>query len=182
METLIFATNKPVSLALHSIEGKERHSQFGGLQHMFTCDKGVFYVSETVGRIITDQCRKLDVKPGDTIEICKAEIDAGRGRKSIQWLVGFPAQEEAPVTPAPPAIAPKPVAVAQTAAQATSQPPAWTDHLLSQTNALVSVYSAALQHANSLQAGIRPDDVRSILLSAFINLANKSKEQNRVAA
>ena len=182
MTKLQFNTNKPVSLALHSIEGKERDSQFGGLQHMFTCDKGVFYVSETVGRIITDQCRKLDVKPGDTIEICKAEIDAGRGRKSIQWLVGFPAQEEAPVTPAPPALAPKPVAVAQTAAQAASQPPAWTDHLLATTNALTEVYSRALQHANSLQSGIRPDDVRALMTTAFINMANKSKEQNRVAA
>lgn len=177
MDKVLFQTNKPVSLALHAIEGKERDSQFGGLQHMFTCDKGVFYVSEAVGRILTDQCKKLGVQPGDQIEICKAETDAGRGRKSIVWLVGFPAQDEAASAPAP-----KPVAVAQTAAQVQSQPPAWTDHLLAQTNALCEVYARALQHANSLQAGIRPDDVRSLMLSAFINLAQKSREANRVAA
>lgn len=180
MEKISFQTNVPVLLALHSIEGRERESQFGGVQHLFSSDRGVFYVSETTGRIITDQCKKLGVKAGDEIEICKCECDEGRGRKVIRWQVAFPVSDAA--EPEPPAPIPhKPVAVAPTAAQAAPASVAWTEHLLAQTNALTSVLAAALQHANGLGAGIRPDDVRSILLSAFINMANKSKDQSRAA-
>lgn len=177
MEKLNFQTNCPVALCLHSIEGKERESQFGGVQHMFSSDRGVFYVSETAGRVISEQCRKLGVKPGDAIEICKAEIDQGRGRKSLQWVVSFPVSD---ADDAPPPH--KPVAVAHTAAQGASEAPGWTVHLLQTTNALTTVFAAAMQHANSLGAGIKPDDVRALMTTAFINMANKSKESNRVAA
>ena len=180
MNKINFQTNVPVLLRLNSIEGRERESQFGPVQHLFTTDDGIFYVSETAGRVITEQCRKLGVRPGEEIEICKAEVDQGRGRKSLQWIVSFPVSDAAeppePVTPH------KPVAVANTAAQGASQAAAWTDHLLAQTHALTTVLAAALQHANGLGAGIRPDDVRSIMLSAFINMSHKSKESNRAAA
>ena len=172
-----FVTNVPVRLCLSSIEGKPVESQFGGNQYLFTTTDGrVFYVSEAVGKILHDRIRKRGITQGDEVVVCKCESDLGRGRKSITWDI-FPVSDAAEPPPAP-----KPVAVAQTAAQVQSQPLAWTDHLLATTNALTEVYSRALQHANSLQSGIRPDDVRSILLSAFINLSQKSKEQNRVAA
>lgn len=180
MTKISFATNKPQTLHLHAVEGKERESQFGGVQHLFSADEGVFYVSEAVGQILTAQLKKLDVRPGDAVEICKCECDEGRGRKTIRWQVAFPVSDaaEPPVeTPVPH----KPVAVAQTAAHAAPETPGWTVHLLQQTNALTTVFAAALQHANGLGAGIRPDDVRSILLSAFINMANKSKDQSRAA-
>ena len=181
MEKISFQTNVPVALALHSIEGRERESQFGGVQHLFSSDRGIFYVSEVTGRILTDQCKKLGVKAGDEIEICKCEVDEGRGRKTIRWQVAFPVNDaaEPPVeTPAPH----KPVAVANTAAQAAPQTAAWTDHLVAQTNALVTVYAQCLQHANTLGAGIRPDDVRALLTTMFINMSGKAKENNRVAA
>lgn len=181
MQKINFAVNVPVLVRLNSIEGKERESQFGPLQHLFTTDEGIFYVSETAGRVITDQCRKLGVRPGDEIEICKAEVDQGRGRKSLQWIVSFPVSDAAePEAPAP--VPHKPAVVAPTAAHNAPAATAWTDHLLAQTNALTTVLAAALQHANGLGAGIRPDDVRSIMLSAFINMSQKAKESNRVAA
>jgi hypothetical protein len=37
-----------------------------------------------VGGIIADQLKKLGVQKGEAIEICKAEVTQGRGRKSIQ--------------------------------------------------------------------------------------------------
>lgn len=199
MNKLVFQTNVPVCVRLNSIEGKERESQFGPVQHLFTTDDGIFYVSETAGRVITEQCRKLGVRPGDLIEITKAEVDQGRGRKSLMWQVSVPVEEmraennpvSGPVSKSTSDfneaarqtnVPHKPAAVANTAAQAAPAEPGWTVHLLQTTNALTTVLAAALQHANGLGAGIRPDDVRSIMLSAFINMANKSKEQDRVAA
>ena len=83
-----FQTNLPVELALQFLEGKPVDSQFGGVQHLFsTTDNRVFFVSEMVGGIIADQLKKLGVQKGEAIEICKAEVTQGRGRKSIQWIV-----------------------------------------------------------------------------------------------
>jgi hypothetical protein len=169
-----FSTNVPIALHLHAIEGKERESQFGGKQHMFTADEGVFYVSEPVGLILTAQMRKLDVKPGDPVEIMKAEVDAGRGRKSIQWQVAVPLADDA--APEPPAqiAAPRPVAVpARTAAQAAPERPRWAETLTIHTNALIDVYATVLRHANEQQAGIRPGDVRALLTTMFIQYAQK---------
>lgn len=180
MTKINFPVNVPVPVRLNSIEGRERESQFGPVQHLFTTDEGIFYVSETAGKVITEQCRKLGVRPGDEIEICKAEIDAGRGRKQLQWVVSFPVSAAAE----PPAPVPhKPVAVANTAAQAAPDAPGWTVHLLQQTNALTTVFAAALQHANGLGAGIKPDDVRALMTSAYISMTQRAaKESNNRAA
>jgi hypothetical protein len=87
-EKIQFSTNLPVELALQYLEGKPVDSQFGGVQHLFsTTDNRVFFVSEMVGNIIADQLKKLGVQKGEAIEICKAEVTQGRGRKSIQWIV-----------------------------------------------------------------------------------------------
>jgi len=87
-EKIQFQTNLPVELALQYMEGKPVDSQFGGVQHLFsTTDNRVFFVSEMVGGILADQLKKLGVQKGEAIEICKAEVTQGRGRKSIQWIV-----------------------------------------------------------------------------------------------
>jgi len=87
-EKIQFQTNLPVELALQFLQGKPVDSQFGGIQHLFsTTDNRVFFVSEMVGNIIADQLKKLGVQKGEAIEICKAEVTQGRGRKSIQWIV-----------------------------------------------------------------------------------------------
>ena len=87
-EKISFQTNLPVELALQFLEGKPVDSQFGGVQHLFsTTDNRVFFVSEMVGNIIADQLKKLGVQKGEPIEICKAEVTQGRGRKGIQWIV-----------------------------------------------------------------------------------------------
>jgi hypothetical protein len=87
-EKIQFQTNLPVELGLQYLEGKPVDSQFGGVQHLFsTTDNRVFFVSEMVGNIIAAQLKKLGVQKGEAIEICKAEVTQGRGRKSIQWIV-----------------------------------------------------------------------------------------------
>ena len=106
-EKIQFQTNLPVELALQYLEGKAVDSQFGGVQHLFsTTDNRVFFVSEMVGNIIADQLKKLAVQKGEPVEICKAEVTQGRGRKSIQWIVkkvGSPVGEQPDGTFAVPA-------------------------------------------------------------------------------
>src|SRR5215471_16311393 len=87
MAILRFQTNIPQELRLQSLEGRSVESQFGGQQHMFTATQGTFYVSDAVGRILAEQFRKLGVRVGEPVEITKAEVANGNGRKSIQWQV-----------------------------------------------------------------------------------------------
>jgi len=82
MAILRFATNVPQQVHLHNLEGRLVDSQFGGQQHMFMAVEGAFYVSDKVGQILLDQFRKLNVKPGDPVEITKAEVTNGHGRQN----------------------------------------------------------------------------------------------------
>jgi hypothetical protein len=228
-EKIQFSTNLPVELALQYLEGKPVDSQFGGVQHLFsTTDNRVFFVSEMVGNIIADQLKKLGVQKGEAIEICKAEVTQGRGRKSIQWIVkkvGSPLGEQPDGTfavqaaPAAPesvleqqlrqsiatvrngkpgtsAVTPAP---GRAAAPISEQPinngngskpgngaahngrppengvrPGWAQVLLSQTNALIDVYAAALNYAGTKHGNaVKPEDVKTLLTTAFINLAKQ---------
>ena len=224
-EKIQFQTNLPVELALQFLEGKPVDSQFGGVQHLFsTTDNRVFFVSEMVGNIIADQLKKLGVQKGEAIEICKAEVTQGRGRKGIQWIVkkvGFTPGEQPDgtfVVPAAPESAleqqlrqsiaaasnGKPGTSALTpapgtaAAQNGEQPhvngngnrtnghgaaqngrghenntrPGWAQVLLSQTSALIDVYAAALSYAGAKHGNaVKPEDVKTLLTTAFINLS-----------
>jgi hypothetical protein len=187
MPILRFAPNVPQELRLHSLEGRVVDSQFGGQQHMFTAAEGMFYVSDKVGSILTDQFRKLGVKPGDPVEICKTETANGSGRKT-QWIVtayGGDAQEP----PEPPSELERKladsIAVAESRkqaarAQTATMQPEWAQHLVAQSIALVDAYAEVLRHASQHQ-NIRGEDVRSLFLSAFINVS-KSANGGRNAA
>jgi hypothetical protein len=72
-------------------------------------------------------------------------------------------------------------------AQATAAvPPAqperarWTEVLLSQTNALTDVLAEALRHSSQHGGLVKTDDVRSLLITSFIELS-KRQERNRAA-
>jgi len=197
---LKFETNVPNELRMRSIAGELVDSQFGGQQYRFISEAGAFYVSEPVGNLLHDRFERLGVKAGEAIEICKREVNRN-GRKSIQWevaRVGFAIGERgdgtfAVSTPEPPsdlerqlaaslaevarrkAPAAAPVAVRQVAEMA--QP--WQAHLLAQTNALTDVFAAAVAHASSQHGNaVKADDVRSLMLSAFINLAKGGARSN----
>jgi hypothetical protein len=87
MDKVTFETNIPRELRLRYAEGKlvESKNPDWGAQYMFSTDKGPFYVAEMVGNILHDQIRKQGVQPGDWVEICRREVDQGRGRKSLAW-------------------------------------------------------------------------------------------------
>jgi hypothetical protein len=62
----------------------------------------------------------------------------------------------------------RPATVAQASAR-----PAWTELLLSQTNHLVDCYAEALAHASKHGTAVKSDDVRNLLVTSFIQLAQK---------
>src|SRR5262249_107782 len=134
MAILRFATNVPQELHLNSLEGRVVDSQFGGQQYLFSAQEGAFYVSDKVGAILMDQFRKLGVKPGDPIEITKAETGNGHGRKT-QWMVTAAGGDAA--EPPPSEIEQK-LADSIALAQARKQPqtashqPEWAQHLIHQ--------------------------------------------------
>jgi len=202
-EKIAFVTNVPVELALRFTAGKPIESKFStGLQHMFsTVDGRVFYVSEAAGQAITEQLEKLEVQPGEFITITKAEIDSGRGKRAIRWVVAPASDAAEPVSvPAPaatkrpaakaepvesygdrpdgtyaiPVLKPVPVAMPAPIAAEVPQVPEWARVLLSQTNAIVDVYASALKHASRYEGAIKSETVQSVLISAFINLTKNS--------
>lgn len=197
MATIKFQTNVAQELRLRSLEGMEVDSQFGGKQHLFSCVEGAFYVSETVGRILSDQFKKLRVTVGEPIDICKQEVSRGNGRKGIEWTVskvGAAVGEQGDGTFAvatshqPPSKLEQQLAASIEQAQARKAPAkavaeGWQTVLLAQTNAIVDCYAAALAHAGEQHGNsVKPDDVRSILLSAFINLSKSASNGGRNAA
>jgi hypothetical protein len=185
MQIIRFAINVPQEVRLNGLEGRLVDSKFGGSQYLFYAAEGVFYVSEAVGKILMDQFRKLDVKAGDPVEITKAEVGNGTGRKT-QWIVSTQSDADEQPSELEQKLADS-IAVVETRKQAqrapaanTVQQPEWAQHLINQTCALVDCYAAVMQHA-SQHANVRGEDVRSIFLSAFINVT-KSATGGRNAA
>ena len=183
--TLRFATNQPQELRLRFLEGKEVESQFGGMQHMFTCEEGAFYVSDTVGGILAEQIKRLGVRAGEPVTICKREVSNGNGRKGIQWQVervGAPMGEQANGTFVVPSDLEQKLAASIDAARkppvlATEPMTAWAMALVNQSCAAIDAYALVLKHA-AKHENVRGEDVRSIFLSAYINAA---KGNNRAA-
>jgi len=194
-----FEVNVPNELRMRSIAGELVDSQFGGQQYRFITEAGAFYVSEPVGNLLHDRFASLGVKVGEAIEICKREV-VSRGRRSIQWevaRVGFAIGEQGDGTfvvgtPEPPSdlerqlaaslaeVARRKAPAAAPAANrqvAMAQP--WQSALLAQTTALTDVFAAALAHASEQHGNaIKSDDIRSLMLSAFINLAKNGARSN----
>jgi hypothetical protein len=202
-----FETNIANVLEMRSLTGELVDSQFGGQQYKFSTTAGAFYVSEPVGNILHDRFERLGITAGESIEICKREVNRN-GRKSIQWevsrigelpygeqsngtfavptrepalepasmlerqLAASLAEVQARKAPSLAATAGRPVAVADGLAP-------WQGALLSQTNALTDVFAAAIAHASSTHGNaVKADDVRSLMLSAFINMAKGGARSN----
>jgi hypothetical protein len=159
---------------------------------MFSAEEGTFYVSDKVGGILMQQFRTLGVKPGEAVEITKAEVGRGPERRT-QWGVAksVTVGEQTDGTLAVPAAPPASELEQQLAAsirlveqrkQAQAAPaaaPAWATFLVEQSNALVDAYAQVLKHSARHEGLVKGDDVRSLFLRAFINV---TKGNNRNAA
>jgi hypothetical protein len=177
MATIKFQTNIPVELRMRSTEGRAVESQFGGMQAMFSAEEGAFYVSEVVGSILAEQFAKLGVKAGEPVEITKAEVSRGNGRKCIQWTV---AKAVAPESEAPPSELERKlaesIAMVEACKQAqTPEQPAWARALSTQTRHVLDVYAELVAYASAKHGNaVRPDDIRTMMTTVFINLSKNS--------
>jgi hypothetical protein len=147
------------------------------MQAMFSAEEGAFYVSETVGANLAQQFRKLGVKPGETVEITKAEVSKNGGRKGIQWTVAQPvaAEPEAPPSELERKLADS-IAMVEARKQAqTPEQPAWARALSTQTRHGLDVYAELVAYASARHGNaVRPDDIRTMMTTVFINLRKNS--------
>jgi len=81
-DKLVFETNVPVEVCLTHSEGKEIAGR-REVQVMYDlADSRLMFVPKSV----RDQIRKLEVKPGERLQICKREVD-DEGEPCIEWTV-----------------------------------------------------------------------------------------------
>lgn len=196
-----FETNIANVLEMRSLTGELVDSQYGGQQYKFSTNAGAFYVSESVGNILHDRFERLGITAGESIEICKREVSRNGRKSiqwEVSRLGEVPYGEQPNGTFAVPAREPAPApsmlerqlaaSIAEVQARkapATAAAPAgrpvavvsgelapWQAALLGQTNALTDVFAAAIAHASGAHGNaVKSDDVRSLMLSAFINMA-----------
>jgi hypothetical protein len=180
MAVIRFNTNVPIEVRLRSIEGKPVESQFGGMQQMFTAEGGTFYVSEAVGQILTDQCRKLGIRPGEAIDIVKAEVSKAGDRKGIEWSVSKVGETLGPPSQLEQQLADSIRLVeARKAAQTATEQPKWAQALSMQTKHLVDVYAELVNYASAKHGNaVRSDDIRTMMTTVFINLSKNGSNSN----
>ncbi len=110
--------------------------------------------------------------------------EATRPRRGRVTPIAAPKFPELPPA-APPMIEAPPVSDVQTSAQTASEiarkAPAWAETLVHQTNHLVDSYAECLKHAADHGLAVRPDDVRTLLVTAFIGLSQRGKGRSNVA-
>ena len=177
-------TNQPEQVRLLSLDAETAASNFGQDQLRFRTDRGDLYVSVAVGAVFARMIAEQAIQAGELVEIAKREVAIG-SRKTIRWeltRVGPTAGEQPDgsfAVPLPPA-APRPPATATVPATASARAQ-WADTLLKQTNALTDVLADALRHSSQHGGLVKSEDVRSLMLSAFINLSKRSEGNHRAA-
>ncbi len=81
-QILGFTTNIPEEVALRSTSGKRVEGRYGEQVMYNLFDDRVMYVPP----FVAERIRELDIGPGESFEICKAEAREGN-RKWIEWRV-----------------------------------------------------------------------------------------------
>ena len=147
---------------------------------MFTAEEGTFYVSEAVGQILTDQCRKLNIRPGELVDIVKAEVSKAGGRKGIEWSVAKVGEAPEPPSQLEQQLADSIRLVeARKAAQTATEQPKWAQALSMQTKHLVDVYAELVNYASAKHGNaVRSDDIRTMMTTVFINLSKNGSNSN----
>lgn len=192
LQKILFETNKPVEVALAFTDGRECESNYGGKQVMFTTiDERVMFLSP----VVADKLRNLNPLKGEPIEITKAEVHYGNGRKGIEWQVkrvGNPpeevAQQASSTSPAarsgqsqPRVETAEPNNGHQSNGNGSNKPPeppasesplehsGFAGYLRDQANCLIDVYASCLSYASTKYGNsIKPEDVRALVTSAYI--------------
>jgi len=142
-------------------------------------DWHVFRETEEAPAAVERPTRKRTPAPhvlADRLPDIVAARNAGREleQKLADSITLIEAKKAAAAAPPPPA---KPV---QSAAAAVNPQDRWKAVLLAQTNALTDVLAEALRHSAEHGGLVKTDDVRSLLITSFIELT-KRQERNRAA-
>jgi hypothetical protein len=88
--------------------------------------------------------------------------------------------QSVPEAPAPTQEASAPVSAA---CPITRSRPGWAETLVNQTNELVDAYAASLEHAGRHRLAVKPEDVRTLLVTAEIEaLPEFSRDRSRRSA
>ena len=168
MAKLQILANVPAGVRLLSTEGEAAPSNYGPDEYRYRTDQGPLFVSDAVAKIFDAAIAEYGIKAGDLVRILKAAGTFEHGRKGVRWSLTPAAGAASNGTLAVPRIPPQAAPVAQTAPAR----PQWADHLLYQTNVLTDVYAAALKHSSMTHGNaVKPEDVRALMTTAFINLA-----------
>ncbi len=81
-EKVTFETNVPVPVALAQTEGMDVQGRYGD-EVMYNLQDGrVMFVPPS----IRDEIKKLEVKPGEAVQVCKREVEV-LGEPCIEWTV-----------------------------------------------------------------------------------------------
>jgi len=91
MEVLKPETNRPIELAFKFITGKDCDSQYSGPQKLFTVtlangETKPLYLSEGAGRRVEELLATQQIRPGEFVDFCKAEVRQGN-RKGIEYQI-----------------------------------------------------------------------------------------------
>ena len=81
-EKVTFETNVPVPVALAQTEGMEVQGRYGDDVMYNLQDGRVMFVPLS----IRDEIRKLEVKPGETLQVCRREVEV-LGEPCFEWTV-----------------------------------------------------------------------------------------------
>jgi len=90
-EKVSFETNVPMSVVLAQTEGMDVQGRYGDEVMYDLQDGRVMFVPLS----IRDQIRKLAVKPGETLQVCRREVEV-RGEPCIEWTVSRRESSQSP--------------------------------------------------------------------------------------
>lgn len=202
-EFLRFQSNVFEPIALQTLQGVAKDGVYGPQKLFRLTDGRSMYLNLDVASRVEAIAARGDLQPGQVFWMCKHRTQGRRNvwdiylkdptpqegestlerdlRLSIDQAQPAGVKGEARPVSAPVISMPEPSACSSTAAEtppilakeSTHKPQAWAETLLHQTNELTDAYASALQHAGRHGLAIKPEDVRTLLVTAFINLSQR---------
>jgi hypothetical protein len=164
-ETVDFPPNVPITLSLKYSEPRMVAGQYGERAMFTTCDDRVIFCDPSIAGKITE----LGINVRESFTITRKS--SGHKGTPDTWEVARLAGEQSngtfavPKLPEPPA---KPMQRASCAAGGAG--------LVDEANALVDAYAQVLDRAlTTYQGRVKPDEVRSLLLSAYIGRQQRGR-------
>ena len=162
-DVIEFAPNVPVTLALKYNQGKLIAGQYGE-RMMFTTTDGriMFLHPATAGQI---EAAGINVR--ESFTICK-RWDGVQG-SPMTWEIARVVGEQPNGTFAVPSLSEAAVAPKPPASASAATPNGSRSLLVQEADSLVDAYAQVLDRAlTTYQGRIKPDEIRSLLLSAYI--------------